>query len=239
MTDFTQKFYDRIAPVIDLEKARKSLAIIKEEHNQLLAESGVDTMLLNEMVESDLQRSIENICSDVLMDTVGILTVSRLMVDYKQPYGTRKDGCELLALLAAFDPDLGYWYLHIRPLPNQKNIERPKYAASLICLSVYLDGYSDYFFDKFYHWIKQPNVLKQEMKVNKKGNLKDFIQHNAYKEYDNFTSVLAEFELTMEEFYFNMEDSRFEYLFEGDEEVEYSILPINEKIKSLYLSSNL
>lgn len=129
MTDFTQKFYDRIAPVIDLEKARKSLAIIKEEHNQLLAESGVDTMLLNEMVESDLQRSIENICSDVLMDTVGILTVSRLMVDYKQPYGTRKDGCELLALLAAFDPDLGYWHLHIRPLPNQKNIERPKYAA--------------------------------------------------------------------------------------------------------------
>lgn len=102
-----------------------------------------------------------------------------------------------------------------------------------------MDGYSDYFFDKFYHWIKQPNVLKQEMKVNKKGNLKDFIQHNAYKEYDNFTSVLAEFELTMEEFYFNMEDSRFEYLFEGDEEVEYSILPINEKIKSLYLSSNL
>ncbi|MFD1260399.1 MULTISPECIES: hypothetical protein [Entomomonas] len=30
MTDFTQKFYDRIAPVIDLRKARESLATIVE-----------------------------------------------------------------------------------------------------------------------------------------------------------------------------------------------------------------
>lgn len=84
----------------------------------------------------------ENKCCSV---SLGVLVKKRII------YKPAKNGCEILALLHASDPQLGYWYLH-----GHYNEQKDCYIIAIVRAVHFIDApLIELAFERFNYWIKE------------------------------------------------------------------------------------